>query len=129
MSIVFLVKALQWDLYEGFNVILLKMTHALISSGGLPIDFKWTVWKLWDMYLGKLERASKPNEPKENQLLSDSLQTETNAPVVVGRTADQVDSILPDWWNAPPETEEVNPTEEENEKIMKSNFHFNPHKQ
>ena len=105
------------------------MTHALISSGGLPIDFKWTVWKLWDMYLGKLERASKPNKPKENQLLSDSLQTETNAPVVVGRTADQVDSILPDWWNAPPETEEVNPTEEENEKIIKSNFHFNPHKQ
>lgn len=46
----------KWDIYDGFNVILVKMTDALIKCGAEPA-IKSLVHKLWASYLSRMHIA------------------------------------------------------------------------
>lgn len=109
------LSALSWNLYDGFNYILVQMTEALIKCGAPP-EIKPCIHQLWASYLSKLEVAyMKPEQPSEQP--TGKSQAVNN----------ELDSIIPDWFSQAstgrPDTEG-----EDGATSDTSSFHFAPAK-
>ena len=77
-------------LYDGFNVILLRMTDALIECGATQ-EIKDTVLTLWAAYLHNLQVAFLKVDDSENSV-EESIASES-------------DAFLPNWMNGEKEDE------------------------
>ena len=74
------------------------MTHALIRCGELPPDLKWTVKQLWDGFLCRVEKMKKEPEQKDEAIPPPADSTLAEETPVEGRTASEIENVIPDWW-------------------------------
>ena len=89
----FLEKVQESTLYDGFNVILRKMTDELIKCGASP-KIKTCVHQLWAAYLFKIEvvKRRKETEPKSVAVKEPSIIPEWFQPITPEVRQDESDA-------------------------------------
>ncbi|KAI9558157.1 hypothetical protein GHT06_014910 [Daphnia sinensis] len=106
---------LNWCLYDGFNIILIKMTDALIKCGANP-KIKHCVHQLWAAYLARIKVAY-----YEHPAAACPVNKEQEEEAIIN----EEESILPNWFS---QATNKGSQEENDENDEPKDFLFAPRK-